>query len=114
MDTSIRCRTKKLFYAMNIEPTEHKIKLIKLDFFLRLDSDGLTNELIKYTDDIDIKDNKVREIFEITEILEFDTCVTIQKHDVIRCEREEEQTRELRRIFDTKDRSTISMKIFES
>ena len=46
MDISNRCRTNKLFHAMNIEPTEHKIKLIKLDFFLRLDSNGLTNELI--------------------------------------------------------------------
>ncbi|RNA15880.1 hypothetical protein BpHYR1_050956 [Brachionus plicatilis] len=34
MDISTRCRTKKLFHAMNIEPTEHKIKLIKLDFIM--------------------------------------------------------------------------------
>ena len=64
---------------MNIEPTEHKIKLIKLDFFLRLDSNGLTNELIKYMGDIDIKDDIVSEIFEITEILEFDTKIYIIK-----------------------------------
>ena len=72
--------------------------------------------------DKDIKNNIVREILELTEILEFYTSVTIQKacalkiyvtKDVVRCEREEEQARELRRIFDTKDRSTISRIIFE-
>ncbi|RNA42104.1 hypothetical protein BpHYR1_033746 [Brachionus plicatilis] len=100
MDISTKCRTRKLFHAMNIEPTEHKIKLIKLDFFFRLDSSRLTSELIKYMGDIDIKDEIVSEIFEMTEILNFGTSVTIQEacagkiyiiKDEIRCEREGEQ-----------------------
>ncbi|RNA32304.1 Steroid 17-alpha-hydroxylase 17-20 [Brachionus plicatilis] len=44
-----------------------------------MDSNGLTSELIKYKGDIDIKDDIVSEIFEITEILEFDTSLTIQE-----------------------------------
>lgn len=122
MEISTRCRTRKLFNAMNIETTGHKLDLLKIEFYLRLDQNCLTRVLLKYLETIDIKDDIVSEIYKITNILDFNPgtntaeACAMKKYmikDEIRCEREDEQVGVLKKIFDSKDRGSIAKEIFE-
>ncbi|CAF0743838.1 unnamed protein product [Brachionus calyciflorus] len=122
MDISTRCRSTYLTHAMNIEPLQYKLRNIKIDFFLRLKENKFTEEILLYLEKQKIRDDLISEIFEITNILQFELGTTIKEaslytkyviQDTIRCERDNVQVAKIRNIFESKNRKDIAKSLYE-
>ncbi|CAF1013458.1 unnamed protein product [Brachionus calyciflorus] len=66
MDIPTRCKSNNLFLALKIEPTRIKLQTIKIDFYTRLNENQLTKELLTNLEKVNVKDDLVSEIYEIT------------------------------------------------